>query len=102
MLWDDRSGSTSTANNITLSTGNIIPIGSGHTATWYFFNPFPLSASSGISSIRFIVDGKLEDQQGKGFAVKDDVLFANSSCSAPAGGKGTFDVAVSLRCLFRR
>ncbi|KAJ6525135.1 heme peroxidase [Mycena capillaripes] len=94
MLWDDRSGSTSTANNITLSTGSIIAIGSRHTATWYFFNPFPLSASSGVSSIRFVVDGKLEDQQGNGFAVNDDLVFANSSCSAPAGGKGTFDVAV--------
>ncbi|KAJ7477535.1 hypothetical protein FB451DRAFT_1173084 [Mycena latifolia] len=59
----------------------------------YFFNPFPLSASSGVSSIRFVVDGKLEDQQGKGFAVQDDLVFANSSCSAPAGGKGTFDIA---------
>ncbi|KAJ7440573.1 heme peroxidase [Mycena latifolia] len=94
MLWDDRSGATSTANNITLSTGSIIPIGSRHTATWYFFNPFPLSASSGVSSIRFVVDGKLEDQQGKGFAVEDDLMFASSSCSAPAGGKGTFDIAV--------
>ncbi|KAF7369579.1 Peroxidase [Mycena venus] len=94
MLWDDRSGSTSTANNITLSTGSIIPIGSRHTATWYFFNLFPLSASSGVSSIRFVVDGKLEDQQGKGFAVNDDLVFANSSCSMPADGTGTFDVAV--------
>jgi hypothetical protein len=57
MLWNDRSGSTSTANNITLGTGSIIPIGSQHTATWYFFNPFPLSASSGVSSIRFVMDG---------------------------------------------
>ncbi|KAJ6609761.1 heme peroxidase [Mycena sp. CBHHK59/15] len=83
MLWDDRSGSTSTANNITLSAGSIIHIGSRHTATWYFFNPFPLSASSGVSSIRFVVERKLEDQQGNGFAVKDDLVFANNSCSAP-------------------
>ncbi|KAF7369578.1 Peroxidase [Mycena venus] len=94
MLWDDRSGSTSTTNNITLSTGSIIPIGSRHTTTWYFFNLFLISASSGVSSIRFFVDGKLEDQQGKGFAVNDDLVFANSSCSVPADGTGTFDVAV--------
>ncbi|KAJ6494455.1 heme peroxidase [Mycena sanguinolenta] len=102
MLWDDRSGSTSTANNISLNGGSIIHIGSRHTATWYFLNPFPLSASSGVSSIRFVVDGKLEDQQGKGFAVNDDFVFANSSCSAPTGGMGTFDVALSLRSGFRR
>ncbi|KAJ7804084.1 hypothetical protein B0H14DRAFT_3486713 [Mycena olivaceomarginata] len=99
MLWNDRSGSTSTANNITLDTGSIIPIGSQHTATWYFLQPLPVVRVFWRLEHPLRHGRKLEDQQGKGFAVKDDLVFANSSCSAPAEGKRTFNVALSLRCV---
>ncbi|KAJ6452147.1 heme peroxidase [Mycena vitilis] len=49
---------------------------------WYAFDDPPLSldASAGVSSISFVVDGKVEDQGGVGFKVQDGVVFSASSC----------------------
>ncbi|KAF7364726.1 Peroxidase [Mycena venus] len=52
-----------------------------------------LNATTGATNMRFLVDGKLEDQGGLGFALQDGVVFSNSSC-AYNENLGRFDVAV--------
>ncbi|KAJ6600581.1 hypothetical protein DFH09DRAFT_1070371 [Mycena vulgaris] len=39
-----------------------------------------LDAAAGIMNMRFMVDGKLEDRGGVGFAVQDAVVFSTTSC----------------------
>ncbi|KAJ7084925.1 hypothetical protein C8R44DRAFT_753005 [Mycena epipterygia] len=50
---------------------------------WYSMlengGPLSLGAAAGIKSMRFVVDGKLEDQGGIGFPVQDGVLFSTST-----------------------
>ncbi|KAJ7210600.1 hypothetical protein C8J57DRAFT_1257158 [Mycena rebaudengoi] len=62
-------------------------IGGRYNAAWYQLNstednaPFlSVDAVAGITSMRFIVDNKLEDPGGLGFTVQDGVVFSNSSC----------------------
>ncbi|KAJ6529194.1 heme peroxidase [Mycena vulgaris] len=103
LLWDDRSGGT-TNNNVTLVQDSVVTVSGGrHTATWYVFDHIAipalatLDAAAGITSIRFTVDNKLEDQGGVGFAMEDDVMFSTSSCftsDTSSGDTGIFDVAV--------
>ncbi|KAJ6548710.1 heme peroxidase [Mycena capillaripes] len=77
-LWDDHVGST--ANNVTLRSP--LEVDNGRTvASWYDFNgtvdglPFiPIDAVAGITSMKFAIDDKLEDQGGVGFAVQDSVV----------------------------
>ncbi|KAJ6559723.1 heme peroxidase [Mycena capillaripes] len=86
LLWNDRSGGT-TNNNVTLVQDSVVTVSGGrHTATWYVFDHIAtpalaaLDTAAGITSIRFTVNNKLEDQGGVGFAVEDDVMFSTSSC----------------------
>jgi hypothetical protein len=75
--------------------------------TWYPFNGtaddgigfLSINASAGIKSMRFIVDGKVEDQGGIGFPVQDALSFSTTSRRTPSSGRPTakFDVAVSFR-----
>ncbi|KAJ7891536.1 heme peroxidase [Mycena leptocephala] len=104
LLWDDRAGATN--NNVTIVQASVVPISGGrHNATWYVFtqntNPAlgSLDPAAGITSIRFTVNNKLEDQGGVGFAIQDDIMFAASSCFTANinGDIGTLDVAVSAR-----
>ncbi|KAJ7084267.1 heme peroxidase [Mycena epipterygia] len=101
LLWDDHIGGTHnlslTAAGVSTSTGGL------HSAAWYSFleneAALLLDAEAGITSMRFVVDGKLEDQGGIGFAVQDGVLFSMSTClsSTPPFTPpfvGRFDVAV--------
>ncbi|KAF7341539.1 Peroxidase [Mycena venus] len=102
LLWDDHIGGTS--NNVTVVQDSVVTVSGGrHTAAWYNFNNnttpalFKLDATAGITSIRFIVNGTLEDQGGVGFAVQDDIMFATSSCFTQGNSNGdtaTFNVAV--------
>ncbi|KAJ7050671.1 heme peroxidase [Mycena amicta] len=102
LLWDVRSAESN--NNVTVVQDSVVTVSGGrHTAAWYAFNNqttpalFRLDASAGITSLRFIVNGTLEDQGGVGFAVQDDIMFATSSCFTQGSSNGdtaTFDVAV--------
>ncbi|KAJ6542186.1 heme peroxidase [Mycena vulgaris] len=100
LLWDDHLGGT---HNVTLLIDSVsFAMGGRVSATRYFFNgtdpdePFLLlDAAAGISSMRFTVDNKLENQGGIGFAMQDGVVFSNSSCLTsqdPIAGR--FDIAV--------
>ncbi|KAJ7816541.1 hypothetical protein B0H14DRAFT_2602659 [Mycena olivaceomarginata] len=89
MLLDDHAGGT---GNVTLTSSGVSTAVSGrYSAAWYTFTPRPshvltslsLDAIAGIKSLRFVVDGKLEDQGGVGFAVQDGVVFSETSCSTP-------------------
>ncbi|KAF7335774.1 hypothetical protein MVEN_02233300 [Mycena venus] len=74
LLWDDHLGGTS---NITLGAGFTV---AEQQAQRYSFPALSLDAIAGITSLRFTVDGKLEDQGGLGFPVQDDVVMSASSC----------------------
>ncbi|KAJ7110609.1 heme peroxidase [Mycena epipterygia] len=93
MLWDDHAGGT---NNVSLfASGVSTSSGNRYSAAWYAFNTTSLDPAAGITSMRFVVDGKLEDQGGAGFAVQDGVVFSNSSCLTSQDPMiGRFDVAV--------
>ncbi|KAJ7279351.1 hypothetical protein C8J57DRAFT_1464793 [Mycena rebaudengoi] len=89
MLWDDRAG-PNPDNNVELLTATPNPWGQR-------FEPelIPLDSAAGILSMRFTVDGNLEDQDGLGFAVEDRVVFSNSSClTSETPPAGRFDIAV--------
>ncbi|KAJ6526723.1 heme peroxidase [Mycena capillaripes] len=100
LLWDDHVGGTT--NNVTLRFAE--EINNGPTmASWYAFNatediPFlSLDAVAGITNMKFVIDGKLEDQGGVGFAVQDSIVFSKSSCltsDADFNLAGRFDIAV--------
>ncbi|KAJ6562140.1 hypothetical protein B0H19DRAFT_1068817 [Mycena capillaripes] len=90
LQWNDRVGGTSTSAS------------RRHTAAWYSFSvaedipSLTLDAAAGITNLRFVVDGKLEDQGGVGFVVQDDLMFSASSCftSEDTSISGHIDVAV--------
>ncbi|KAJ7247320.1 heme peroxidase [Mycena rebaudengoi] len=55
----------------------------------------PLDPEAGVLSMSFTVDGKLEDQDGVGFAVDDRIAFSNSSCLISVVPlKGRFDIGI--------
>ncbi|KAJ7830415.1 heme peroxidase [Mycena olivaceomarginata] len=102
MLLDDHAGGT---GNVTLTSSGVSTAVSGrYSAAWYTFAPRPsnaltflsFDAIAGIKSLRFVVDGKLEDQGGVGFAVQDGVVFSETSCytSQHPPYKWRLDVAV--------
>jgi hypothetical protein len=103
MLLDDHAGGT---GNVTLtSSGVSTAVGGRYSAAWYTFAPRPshaltflsLDAIAGIKSLRFVVDGKLEDQGGVGFGVQDGVVFSETSCSISQDPqKWRLDVAVRI------
>ncbi|KAJ7346172.1 heme peroxidase [Mycena albidolilacea] len=97
LLWDDRVGGV---HNATLLPSQMTVSPDG-LATRYYFDPaddidfLSVDAAAGITSLRFIVDGKMEDQDGVGFAVQDTLVFSATSCRTadyPLAGK--LDVAV--------
>ncbi|KAJ7657921.1 heme peroxidase [Mycena polygramma] len=102
LLWDDHVGGQ---NNITLpANGQISNSGGRNTAALYQFSPpadfdtpLSLNATTGVTTIRFVVDGTLEDQGGVGFALQDSVVLSASSCmNSTASGvvTGRLDIAI--------
>ncbi|KAJ7027310.1 heme peroxidase [Mycena alexandri] len=90
--------STAYKHNVTLKSAGVTNGGRGITAAWYTFSPFvPINASKGIGRMRFVVDGKVEDQGGVGFVLRDDVVLSGTSCltnSDTSNLAGRLDVAV--------
>ncbi|KAJ6616379.1 heme peroxidase [Mycena sp. CBHHK59/15] len=92
MLWHDHVGGT---NNVTLGfVAMSSSTGGRYSAAWYGFKAgfLSLDPAAGIKSMGFVVDGKLEDQGGVGFAVQDGVIFSETSCQSRSAGR--LDVAV--------
>ena len=110
LRWEDRSG-TPCADCAAPLGHTIDQVGSAysgtaHTALWYSFNATETSvvridAAAGISRFWFEVDDgagagvRIENQSGKGFALQDTVMVANSTCLDVANGRtATLDIAV--------
>ncbi|KAJ7827249.1 heme peroxidase [Mycena olivaceomarginata] len=99
MLLDDHAGGT---RNVTLPAAGVsTATGGRYNAAWYTLAPqsstsLALDAAAGVTGMRFVVDGKLEDQGGVGFAVQDGVVFSDTSCytSNQEPFKWRMDVAV--------
>ncbi|KAJ7821314.1 heme peroxidase [Mycena olivaceomarginata] len=101
LLWDDHMGGT---HNLSLPPAGVSTSTGGlYSAAFYSIldngGPLLLDAAAGIKNMRFVVDGKLEDQGGSGFPVQDGVLYSTSSCITSGMQffppfTGRFDVAV--------
>ncbi|KAJ7225026.1 heme peroxidase [Mycena rebaudengoi] len=95
MLWDDHVGGT---HNTTLKVnraGRSGAILDRYSALWYSLVNFAFDGVAGIETMRFTVNGQLEDQDGIGFAVQDSVLFSESSCLfSPHPVSARMDIAV--------
>ncbi|KAJ7910978.1 hypothetical protein B0H13DRAFT_2328744 [Mycena leptocephala] len=101
LLWDDHIGGT---HNLSLPPAGVSTSTGGlYSAAFYSIldnrGPLLLDAVAGIKNMRFVVDGKLEDQGGIGFPVQDGVLYSTSSCITSGMQffppfTGRFDVAV--------
>ncbi|KAF8144293.1 heme peroxidase [Mycena galopus ATCC 62051] len=75
LLWDDHLGGVH--NSTLLSTVESVGSYPDGVAT---SSGLSLDAAAGITNMRFMVDGQLEDQGGVGFAVQDAVVFSTTSC----------------------
>jgi hypothetical protein len=107
LLWDDHTKGT---HNATLpAVGTSSAINGRYTAAWYGFQATSedagedrfllLDAAEGIKTMRFVVNDKLEDQGGIGFAVEDRVVFSATSCVTARSAEdsplsGRFDIGV--------
>ncbi|KAJ7835314.1 heme peroxidase [Mycena leptocephala] len=98
LRWDDHAGGM---HHTTLGFAGLSTAVAGrYSAAWYSFNtpetPFQaLDPTAGITRLRFVVDGRTEDQHGVGFAVQDNVVFSTSSCATTQNPfAGHLDVAV--------
>jgi hypothetical protein len=104
MLWDDRAGPNPDNNVELVFDSHTESMGGRIHLDWYafkgqLFEPefIPLDSAAGILSVRFTVDGKLEDQDDLGFAVEDRVVFSNSSClTSETPPAGRFDIVVRV------
>ncbi|KAJ7279357.1 heme peroxidase [Mycena rebaudengoi] len=109
VLWDDRAGPNPDNNVELVFDSHTESMGGRIHLNWYafkgqFIEPgsiplgpafIPLDPAAGILRMRFTVDGKLEDQDGLGFALEDRVVFSNSSClTSEMPPTGRFDIAV--------
>ncbi|KAJ7762908.1 hypothetical protein B0H16DRAFT_1455354 [Mycena metata] len=97
VFYADRA-STAYTHNATLRSAGVTNGGRGVTAAWYTFAPFvAINAAKGVSRMRFVVDGKVQDQGGVGFALNDAVVLSGTSCltnSDASNLSGRLDVAV--------
>ncbi|KAF7349744.1 Peroxidase [Mycena sanguinolenta] len=96
LLWDDHLGGVHNSTLISsLESVTSYPDGVG---TYYRFGAdssgLSLDAAAGITNMRFMVDGKLEDQDGVGFAVQDAVVFSTTSCFFSNNFTAQYNVAV--------
>ncbi|KAJ6473767.1 heme peroxidase [Mycena sanguinolenta] len=96
LLWDDHlEGVHNSTLLSSLESATSYPDG---VATSYIFgndsNGLSLDATAGITNMRFIVDGQLEDQGGVGFAVQDAVVFSTTSCFFDNNRTAQYNVAV--------
>ncbi|KAF7337432.1 Peroxidase [Mycena sanguinolenta] len=87
--------------NTTLGFAGLSSTGGKYSAVWYGFNAtsplsfLSLDAIAGVTSLSFVVDNQLEDQDGLGFALQDGFMFSQTSCLFGDPVVGKFDVAVS-------
>jgi hypothetical protein len=97
MFWDDHADGTHNTTLAARRAGTSSAINDRYSALWYGLDNFAFDGLTGIKTMRFTVNGELEDQDGLGFVVDDRVLFSASSCLfSPHPLAGRLDVAVRL------
>ncbi|KAF7340302.1 hypothetical protein MVEN_01949300 [Mycena venus] len=57
----------------------------------------PATRARGVASMRFMVDGALEDQGGVGFALQDGIVFSNTSCQTSTQNPRTARLDIAVR-----
>ncbi|KAJ6452488.1 heme peroxidase [Mycena sanguinolenta] len=96
MLWKDHAGGTS--NRTMTPSGPSSSTGGKYNAAWYSItsaNFLSIDPAAGVTSLSFLVDGQLEDQNGLGFAIQDGFMLSKTSCQiSPKAKPARFDVAV--------
>ncbi|KAF7351640.1 Peroxidase [Mycena sanguinolenta] len=100
MLWKDHIGGT---GNDTLAFWDLSSATGGkYSAAWYrvatvtnavLTDFVSLDPAAGITSMSFLVDGQLDDQNGLGFAIQDGFMLSKTSCQIEFLS-ARFDVAV--------
>ncbi|KAJ7616699.1 heme peroxidase [Mycena polygramma] len=99
VLWDDHNGKNNAKNKASMAFAGLSTAAAGrYSAGWYNFtstssssttttttstsssNPLTIPAAAGITSLRFLVDNTLHDQNGAGFFVQDAFMLSASSC----------------------
>ncbi|KAJ6544469.1 heme peroxidase [Mycena capillaripes] len=80
VLWDDHVGGT--GNNASMNFLGVSTAAGRHSASWFGLpsGAISLDPAAGITSMRFVVDGTLEDQGGLGFPVQDGFMLSSTSC----------------------
>ncbi|KAF8175627.1 heme peroxidase [Mycena galopus ATCC 62051] len=96
MLWDDHNGATHNSTMLQPQRSGISSAVNGrYSAAWYGLDEFTFDGVAGITTMRFDVNGQIEDQGGLGFPMQDSVLFSTSSClRSPDPISGRMDIAV--------
>ncbi|KAJ7736869.1 heme peroxidase [Mycena metata] len=95
LLWDDHVGGVS---NVTLSAEDVDTAAGGrYTASWFNTSILTLQAAAGITSMRFSVDGTVEDQGGIGFPVEDTLMWSKSTCFAFINANTVGQLYVAVR-----
>ncbi|KAJ7786119.1 heme peroxidase [Mycena metata] len=103
LLWDDHHGGVRNSTLLSsLKSSTTYPYG---VATSFIFGNssdagLSLDAAAGIKTMRFSVDGELQDQGGVGFAVQDGFAFSTTSCFFGNNATAQYDVAVRVLCFY--
>ncbi|KAJ7658393.1 heme peroxidase [Mycena polygramma] len=97
VLWDDHNGKNNAKNKASMAFAGLSTAAAGrYSAGWYNFtststsssNSLTIPAALGITSLRFLLDGALHDQNNTGFAVQDAFMFSASSCITNVSASG--------------
>ncbi|TCD65073.1 hypothetical protein EIP91_003275 [Steccherinum ochraceum] len=86
LFWKSRDGTTSPDFSVPLTldtdhvTEPLVPGFPSLKSLWYDLPAISVNATQSISSFWFEVDGKVEDQNGVGYAMQDIVMMSNGSC----------------------
>ncbi|KAJ7658392.1 heme peroxidase [Mycena polygramma] len=116
VLWDDHNGKNNAKNKAAMAFAGLSTAAGRYSAGWYNFtssssittttsssssNLLTIPAASGITSLRFLVDGALHDQNNTGFAVQDAFMLSASSCITNVSASG-FPTAARVDVAVRR
>ncbi|KAJ7616703.1 hypothetical protein DFH06DRAFT_1012815, partial [Mycena polygramma] len=98
VLWDDHNGKNNAKNKASMAFAGLSTAAGRYSAGWYNFTSsssssssstsLTIPAASGITSLRFLVDGALHDQNNTGFAVQDAFMLSASSCITTVSASG--------------
>ncbi|KAH7092728.1 heme peroxidase [Auriculariales sp. MPI-PUGE-AT-0066] len=112
MTWTNRDGRTAAANSVQLATNPDLvgtAVNGRYKSAWFTFNrtveatPITLKEADGIKALSFEVSDSsysgshhTYNQGGKGYRIRDEIMWAASTCGSVAdpASAGRFDVAI--------